>query len=141
MNVVLDTSVLVSGLCSALGASYRILQLIDQGKLKPLVSVALFIEYEAVLKRPEQRLAHGFSEDDIDEFLGDFARKLIPVEVHFRWRPSLSDPADDFVLEAALNGNAECLVTHNVRDFEKSAVRFGLTILTPGQLLKQMELK
>ena len=40
-----------------------------------------------------------------------------PVETHFMWRPQLRDPADELVLEAAVNGRAEALVTFNRRDF------------------------
>lgn len=38
------------------------------------------------------------------------------VEVHFLWRPQLSDPADEPVLEAAVNGQAAILVTYSVRE-------------------------
>lgn len=42
------------------------------------------------------------------------------------------------VLEAAVNGRADALVTHNVRHFEKSATMFGLRVLRPGELLKEL---
>ena len=61
------------------------------------------------------------------------------VEVHFQWRPQLGDPADEMVLEAAINGHADALVTHNISDFATAAVRFGLRVLTPGTLLKELK--
>ena len=61
-----------------------------------------------------------------------------PVEVHFRWRPKAADPADDLVLEASINGRADYLVTHNVRDFTGSAAEFGIEIVTPGAFLMRM---
>jgi predicted nucleic acid-binding protein len=60
------------------------------------------------------------------------------VEVSFQWRPQLSDPNDEMVLETAVNGRADALVTHNVRDFAKGAARFGLRVLQPGELLKEL---
>ncbi len=137
-RVVLDTDVLVTALRSATGGSNAVLREAAHGRLTPLVTPALFLEYEAVLKRPEQRLAHGFGLKDIDRFLAAFASACDPVEVSFQWRPQLSDPNDEMVLEAAVNGRADALVTHNVRDFAKSAVRFGLRVLRPGELLKEL---
>ena len=111
---------------------------VAHGLLVPLVTPALFLEYEAVLKRPEQRLAHGLGLSDVDSFLAALASSCEPVEVSFQWRPQLSDANDEMVLEAAVNGRADALVTHNVRDFAKGAARFGLRVLRPGELLKEL---
>ena len=51
-------------------------------------------------------------------------------------RPQLSDPDDEMVLEAAVNGQANALVTHNLRDFATVAPSFGLLVLSPADLLK-----
>jgi PIN domain len=48
-----------------------------------------------------------------------------PVETHFMWRPQLRDPADELVLEAAVNGQAGAIVTFNRRDFGTAPARFG----------------
>jgi putative PIN family toxin of toxin-antitoxin system len=139
MRIVLDTSVLVAALRSRRGASNELLRRVAQSSLRPLVSTALFLEYEDVLSRAEQRLATGMSEQDIESFLAALASACDPVEVHFRWRPQLSDPSDELVLEAAVNGMADALVTHNVRDFQVAAQRFDLRVLTPQQCLKEMK--
>jgi putative PIN family toxin of toxin-antitoxin system len=97
-RVVLDTSVIVAGLRSRLGASNRLLEFVAEERLVPLVTTALFLEYEEVLKRPEQRLATGMDEKDIAGFMGAFASAAEPVEVHFLWRPQLADPDDEIVL-------------------------------------------
>jgi predicted nucleic acid-binding protein len=107
--------------------------------VRPLVSTALFLEYEDVLKRAENRLATGMSEEDVDGFLAALASAAEPIQVNFRWRPQLSDPKDELVLEAAVNGEADALVTHNVRDFEPAARLFGLRVLLPRQVLKELE--
>lgn len=139
MRIVLDTSVLVAALRSRRGASNELLRRVAQSSLRPLVSTALFLEYEDVISRAEQRLATGMSERDIESFLAALASACEPVEVHFRWRPQLSDPSDELVLEAAVNGMADALVTHNVRDFQVAAERFDLRVLTPQQCLKEMK--
>lgn len=138
LRVVLDTDVIVTALRSATGGSNAVLREAAHGRLTPLVTPALFLEYEAVLKRPEQRLAHGLGLRDIDRFLAALASACEPVEVSFQWRPQLSDPNDEMVLETAVNGRADALVTHNVRDFAKGTARFGLRVLRPGELLKEL---
>ena len=136
MRVVLDTSVVVSGLRARTGASNALLRLVASQHLLPLVTPSLFLEYEEVLKRPEHRLVHGLDPDRIDQFLAGLASSSEAVDIWFQWRPQLSDPSDEMVLEAAINGRAEALVTHNVRDFAEGARRFGLEVQTPRQLLK-----
>ena len=100
-RVVLDRSVVVAGLRTRLGASNRLLELVAEQRVIPLVTTALFLEYEEVLKRPEQRLATGMSEADVMGFLAAFASAAEPVDVHFLWRPLLADPDDELVLECA----------------------------------------
>ena len=137
-RVVLDTDVIVTALRSATGGSNAVLRKVAHGRLTPLVTPALFLEYEAVLKRPEQRLVHGLGLREIDRFLAGLAAASEAVEVSFQWRPQLRDANDEMVLEAAVNGRAAALVTHNVRDFAKGAERFRLRVLRPGELLKEL---
>ncbi|MFN5632829.1 MAG: putative toxin-antitoxin system toxin component, PIN family [Sphingomonadales bacterium] len=137
-RVVLDTDVIVTALRSATGGSNAVLREAAHGRITPLVTPALFLEYEAVLKRPEQRLVHGIGLRDIDRFLSALAAACEAVEVSFQWRPQLSDANDEMVLETAVNGQADALITHNVRDFVKGAERFGLRVLRPGEFLKEL---
>ena len=139
MRVVLDTSVLVAALRSKRGASNRLLVLVAHTELRPLVSTALFLEYEDVLMRPETRLATKMDAADVQGFLATLASAAEAVDVNFRWRPQLTDPKDELVLEAAVNGSADALVTHNARDFRTAAPRFGLRVLLPRELLKELE--
>lgn len=138
-RVVLDTSVVVAALRSRSGASNALLRRVADGDLVLLATTALFLEYEDVLKRAEQRLAHGLSSKSLDRFLAALASACEPVDVHFQWRPQLSDPADEMVLEAAVNGRAAALVTHNVRHFRAAGLEFGLRVLKPGELLAEMK--
>lgn len=139
MRVVLDTSIVVAALRSRRGASHRLLELVAHGKVRPLVSTALLLEYEDVLMRPETRLATKMDAANVEGFLAAFASAAEGVEVNFRWRPQLTDPSDELVLEAAVNGGADALVTHNMRDFRTAAPRFGLRVLLPRELLKELK--
>jgi putative PIN family toxin of toxin-antitoxin system len=138
LRLVVDTSVIGAGLRSQLGASNRILTLVAERRLVPLVTTALFLEYEDVLNRPEQRLATGMSVDDVVGFLAALASAAEPVDVHFMWRPQLADPADEIVLEAAVNGRASAIVTHNARDFLPATRDFKIEVITPSVMLKRM---
>jgi putative PIN family toxin of toxin-antitoxin system len=140
MRIVLDSCVIAAALRSRRGASNALLMLVDQGAVRLLASPPLFLEYEDVLLRPEQRLAHGFSVEEVEQFLSVLASRIEPVEIHFRWRPQIADPGDEMVLEAAVNGRADALVTHNVRHFAPAAVRFRVEVLTPGAVLRRLKL-
>ena len=61
------------------------------------------------------------------------------MEVRFAWRPRLSDPGDEMVLDAAVNGRADALVTHNLAGFAMAAPRFGLIVLPPGERLRRIK--
>ena len=137
-RAVLDTDILVTALRSVTGGSNALLREVANGRVRPLVTPALFLEYEAVLKRPEQRLVHGLSLNEIDHFLAAFASTCEAVEISFQWRPQLTDADDEMVLEAAVNGQADALITHNLRDFVKGAERFGLRVMRPGEFLKEL---
>ena len=138
-NIVLDTSVVVAGLRSRLGAGNAVLRLVAQRRLVALATPPLFLEYEDVLKRPEHRLVHGLAPEAIDEFLAELAALIEPVEVHFQWRPQARDPNDEMVLEAAINGRADALVTYNVADFAGPAERFRIAVLRPADVLKKVK--
>ncbi len=139
MKIVLDTSVLVAGLRTRLGAANAVLRLVAERRVTLLASPPLFLEYEDVLKRPEQRLAHGLTIEAIDEFLAELAALIKPVEVHFKWRPQGRDPNDEMVFEAAINGRADALVTYNVADFAMLADRFEIAVLPPAGVLKKVK--
>jgi predicted nucleic acid-binding protein len=78
------------------------------------------------------------SQRDVERALAALASAAEPVEVHFRWRPQLKDPTDELVLEAAVNGRAEALVTHYLRRFDIAAKRFRLRVSTPQQCLQEI---
>ena len=137
LRIVIDTCVVVSACRSRNGASRGVLDLIAARLLTPLATPALFLQYEAVLKRPEQQAVSGLTLPEIDRLLAALADAIEPVTVHYAWRPQLSDPDDEIVLDAAANGRADALVTHNIRDFRSAASRFGINLLRPIEILRE----
>lgn len=135
----MDTSVVVAALRTRLGAGNAVLRLVTTRRLVPLATPPLFLEYEEVLKRPEQQLVHGLGPDEVDDFLAELAALIEPVELHFRWRPQSRDPNDEMLVEAAINGRADALVTYNTADFTVAGKRFGIRVLSPAELLKKVK--
>ena len=138
MLLVLDTSVVVAGLRSPTGASAVLLYRALNRVFTPLVSVALVLEYEAVCMDPKQRAASGLDEPEVRAFISTFCTVAKPVFTRFSWRPQLSDPADEMVLEAAINGRADGLVTFNQRDFGTVPARFGIALMSPREALRRI---
>jgi putative PIN family toxin of toxin-antitoxin system len=134
----LDTDVVVAAMRSPRGASAAILRAARQGRVTLLASMPLALEYEAVLSRAEHRLAAGLSEDEVRIFVTAVVAMAEPVRTHFLWRPQLRDPADEMVLEAAVNGRADSLVTFNARDFGTVPAQFGVKILLPREAIRRI---
>ena len=130
---------MVAAIRSDSGASRLLLQGALTGRFTLLASVPLMIEYEAVMTRTEHLTAARLSPDDVGILLDSVAAVAEPVRLAFLWRPALRDPDDDMVLEAAVNGQADMIVTFNLRDFEQAASRFGIAITPPGPALKLLE--
>jgi putative PIN family toxin of toxin-antitoxin system len=137
VRLVLDTDVLVAALRSDKGASRQLIIPALDGKVELLVSVPLMVEYESVLTRAEHLRASGLTIEDVNEILDALARVLTPVRLRFLWRPRLKDPADEMVLETAVNGGADRLVTFNVRHLAGAAGEFGIRVMRPPDALKE----
>jgi putative PIN family toxin of toxin-antitoxin system len=140
MRLVLDTDVVVAAVRSPGGASAELLRRIGRGQATMLLSVALVLEYESICLRAEHRIVNGLSEAEVVLYVEGLVKLSAPVEPHFRWRPQLRDPADEMVLEVAINGQADSIVTFNVRDFGDGPGRFGIDVLRPADALRRLKI-
>jgi len=125
---------LVAAFRSSLGTSYRLLETLERRQWRPVISPALALEYESVLKRGVEEL--GLSLDDVDDFTEYFCSRARLVQIYFRWRPMLPDPDDDRILEVAVRTGSP-IVTFNVRDFRGSE-SLGIKTMSPTELLAIM---
>jgi putative PIN family toxin of toxin-antitoxin system len=137
-SVVIDTNVFVAGLCSADGASRVVLRAALTGQIEPLFGNALWLEYQDVMGRPiwgtvttaEERL----------QVLAALAQRGRWVRVYYGWRPNLPDEGDNHLIELAIAGGAEAVVTHSLRDIGRGELRLGqLRLLTPAQFLEDLK--
>lgn len=136
MRVVLDTDVVVAALRSPTGASAELIRLARRGQIGLAASVSLFIEYESVCTRQAHLDAAGLLPGDVAIFLDALASFVEPVPIHFLWRPQLHDPADELVLEAAVNAGVDALLSFNLKHFRHAAERFNLRVSQPGPFLQ-----
>ena len=105
------------------------------GQVRTVISVPLFLEYEAVLTRPEHLAASRLTAPQVGEVLDALAAVSIHTNLSFRWRPLLRDADDDMVIETAINGMADFLVTFNIGDFGSAGEPFGCRAIVPREAL------
>ena len=143
MRLVFDTAVMVAAIRSDRGASRWLLRaaLEQSHDFSLLVSVPLLIEYEAVMTRPEHLRVARLSTADVASLLDGVVGIAEPVTLNFLWRPVLPDGDDDMVLEAAVNGRADGIVTFNRRDFGPATDQFGIALWALGDLVRRLETK
>lgn len=135
IRAVLDTNVIVAALKSSKGASHELLLRMDAGHFRPAVSVPLVTEYEDVLFRPS--LGIRLARTQIDAILDRICQIGINQQIHYLWRPFLSDPKDDMVFETALASGSAYIITFNLSDFHPTR-QFGIHAITPGQFLLKL---
>lgn len=137
VRVVLDTSVIITALRSSMGAAAEVIRLAFRRELTPLMDYKLACEYRNVALRPEQLHGTGKSQVETAAILDALEAIAEPVYVAFQHRPLSPDVDDDMVLDVAINGNANAIVTNNTRHFREAAERFGVNLLVPAELLSK----
>ena len=136
--VVIDTNVFVAGLRSGGGASRAVLRLALGGRLKPLFGNALWLEYQDLLDRPVW--GDATTAEERHNLLAALARQGRWVSVYYGWRPNLPDEGDNHLIELALAGGAQAIITHNLKDLRGGELRFeNLRVLTPAQYLEELK--
>ena len=135
---VFDTDVIVAAMRSPSGASAALLAAVLDRKLTMLASVPLFFEYEAKCTDPVHWTAAGMLREQADIFINGIAALVSPVKIHYLWRPMLHDPNDEMVLEVAVNGRADAIVTFNLRDYGAVPKTFNIEIFKPSTAIRRV---
>lgn len=133
MRVVFDTSVLVAAARSRNGASFALIGSVPSPRFEICLSIGLYFEWQEVLTRPEH-LPPGQTPEDALRFLRFLASQARLQEIFFLWRPFLSDPNDDMILELAFAANCRYIITHNTKDF-RGCQHLGIEAVTPRDFL------
>jgi putative PIN family toxin of toxin-antitoxin system len=132
-QVVLDTNIIVSGLRSKRGCAFQILSLVGTGKFDIHLSVPLVLEYQDVLSRDANQL--HITPEDVDRLIAFHCAVATRHRIFFLWRPYLSDPKDDMILELAVKAKCDSVVTYNTKDFV-GIERFGIQAVRPVDFLR-----
>lgn len=106
-----------------------------RGNLTMLMDYKLACECREVALRAEQLHVSGRSREETVKILDALEAIAETVFVAFQHRPLSPDANDDMVLDVAINGNADVIVTNNTRHFREAAERFHVEVLTPAELL------
>jgi putative PIN family toxin of toxin-antitoxin system len=138
MRMVLDTDVLVAAFRSERGASRQLLIAALDQRFVLLASTAIWLEYEAVMTRPSQLDAMRLNATEVRDALAALATVAEQVLIHFLWRPVLTDAGDEHVLDLAMNGRADMLVTFNQDDFAEASKTFQIEVVTPAVALRKL---
>lgn len=138
MRLVVDTSVIVAALRSRKGSSRLLLVDALGQRVEIVLSVPLALEYEAVLTRPEHLKAFGLSRNEVERLLDALVSVARAVDLAFTWRPVSADPNDDMVIETAVNGGADMVVTFNTKDFAGLEAKFGIIAVSPTECRRRI---
>jgi len=138
MRVVLDTDMVLSAFVSPTGASRLWLAAALRGEVPMVLSVPLVIEYESVMRRPQHLARARASLLDVERLLDAVVRQGELASISYLWRPQLRDPGDEMVLETAVNGRADRILTFNLTDFA-GAERFGIAVTQPGPAWRERQ--
>ena len=138
MRVAIDTNVFV-GACMGVGASNAVVRACLEHRLVPLMGVALLTEFEATLSRDELFARSRLDAAERSILLDTFLALCEWTHVYFLWRPNLQDESDNHLIELAVAGDADVVVTRNLRDLRDSELRFeSLRLLSPEDFLKEL---
>jgi putative PIN family toxin of toxin-antitoxin system len=140
-RIVVDSNVIVASLISGRGDNRAALRACLGGSAQPVIGETLFLEYEDVMGRSKLFLQSPLSKLERQELLEAFLSVCEWVHVYYGWRPNLPDEGDNHLMELAVAGDADWIVTNNVSDFRRAELRFPqVGIIRPGEFIREMKL-
>ena len=135
MQIVIDTNVFISALRSRNGASYKLFTLLGSEKFEINISVPLILEYEDAAKRLLGEIA--LNVEDMNAIINYICAVGKHRKMFYLWRPVLRDPKDEMLLELAVAGGCDYIVTYNMADFAEIE-QFGIQAIKPSAFLRKI---
>lgn len=137
IRIVVDTNVVIGALIGKeYSANRKLLELCFSREFQPLINYTLFTEYEDIINRPSILGLCKRSNEEINILFDGFLSTCELVKIYYLWRPNLVDEDDNYLIELAIAGNAKILVTHNIKDFSRSQLKFPqLQIKQPKEII------
>jgi putative PIN family toxin of toxin-antitoxin system len=136
VKIVVDTNVFIGAILSSQGLNRELIRRCLLGEYQPMMSNALYLEYESAIKREEIIAKCQIDRSKVNELLEGFLSVSQWVYIYYSLRPNLRDEGDNYVIELAIAGNAQIIATNNLKDFRGSELTFPqLQILSPHQMI------
>jgi uncharacterized protein len=136
VRVVVDTNILVSALLNPSAVPRQVVRLCLTRVIQPVIGAALFTEYRDVLSRADLFANCPVEHDERIALMNALAAVSEWTSIHYLWRPNLRDEGDDHIIELAIAGRADCIISANKRDLETGELLFpGLRVLTAGEFI------
>ena len=140
MRVVLDTNIIVSRYIVPHGKPAQILARWEEGAFDLLVSTLLLAEIREVLRYPRIRKRHGLDDTEIDARIGILQTFAFVIVRDRHIRVVEDDPDDDMLIECAIAGSAEFIVTGDQHLLSIGSYS-GIQIITPAIFLAYLDLQ
>ena len=138
VKIVVDTNVFIGAILSSQLLNRELIRRCLIGEYQPIMSNALYLEYESVMEREEIIAKCQLDRSKVNELLDGFLSVSKWVYIYYSWRPNLRDEGDNHVIELAIAGNAQIIATNNLKDFRGSELTFPqLQILNPHQIIAE----
>lgn len=133
-RIILDADVLSSAFKSSKGLSYKILSLVSQEKFIHLTSVPVHYVYEDIILRELKKI--NLAGDTVHKILNSLYLKSKSVQLNQLWLPVMKNPRDDLILETAVLGNCDFIITYHPKEYSLAKGNYPLAI-TPEECLKK----
>jgi uncharacterized protein len=140
MRAVLDTNVLVSAVLSPQDPPARVLKLWRQGRFDVVLSRSILAEYRRALSYPHIRHHYPVSDEDVEGLLEDLEKAGPVIETGGELRAVAADPDDDKVLECAVAGGADYIVSGDAHLLALEEY-LGIRILPPAVFLAVLSME
>lgn len=140
ITAVIDTNVFISALMKGDTAPRALLRRCLLGQVKPLIGNALYAEYEDIMAREHVFRNSPVTATEREALFDAFVAQCQWINIYYRWRPNFRDEADNHLMELAIAGNAQWLITGNTRDFRQHELQFPeVRIATVAEFLQALQ--